>query len=214
MFMRLLLLMLSWVLIANCNADTPKWELGKHYFAINPAQPTSTGDKVEVLEVFSYACPHCAHFQTYAEQIKASLPKEATFAYMPAIFQPTWEPFARAFYTAQALGIAEKSHQALFDAVHRDHKSLHTIEELAGFYADYGVKPEAFLSTARSFVIESQMAHAVDMVSKYGVEGTPTLIVNGKYRVAASAEAGVGYPEVVEIVDTLVKQEIAGKKAK
>ena len=80
------------LLASTANAAEPAaaapatWEAGKNYFLIDPPQPTSSGDKVEVLEVFSYACPHCAHFQPYAEQIKQSLPDYAAFGYMPAIF--------------------------------------------------------------------------------------------------------------------------------
>src|SRR5262245_56781379 len=97
---------------------TATWEAGKNYFVIDPPQPTATGDSIEVLEVFSYACPHCAHFQPYADQIKAALPAYATFAYMPAVFNAQWEPYARAFYTAQSLGVLDATHQALFDALH------------------------------------------------------------------------------------------------
>ncbi|MCW5577899.1 MAG: thiol:disulfide interchange protein DsbA/DsbL, partial [Dokdonella sp.] len=109
-----------------CAADAPAtshtdWKEGTHYFAIDPPQPVASGDKVEVLEVFSYACPHCAHFQPYAEQLKQSLPAWAAFDYMPAIFNASWEPYARAYYTAQSMGVLGKTHQALFDALHRDH---------------------------------------------------------------------------------------------
>ncbi len=221
MISRIVLLFAGLLLISTCNAQNPaatpvvsKWESGKHYQLINPPQPTASGNQVEVIEVFSYACPHCAHFQPYAEQLKAALPKGVVFNYMPALFQPAWEPYARAFYTAQSFKVVDKGHQALFDAIHRDHKPLRTIEDLAGFYADYGVKSDAFLATANSFVIESQLQRASDMVRNYGVDGTPTVIVNGKYRVAGNSENGVGYPEMVEIVTDLVKQELAAKKTK
>src|SRR5690606_5470625 len=99
-------------------ASAPSWEAGKHYFVIDPPQPTASGERIEVLEVFSYACPHCAHFQPYAEQIRQALPKYAAFDYMPAIFNAQWEPFARAYYTAQSLGVLDATHQPLFDALH------------------------------------------------------------------------------------------------
>jgi len=119
-------------------ADAPaatdaKWEEGKNYFVIDPPQPTASGDKVEVLEVFSYACPHCAHFQPYADQLKQSLPAGAAFGYMPAIFNPSWEPYARAYYTAESLGVVDQTHQALFDALHRDHIPMRTIDDLSSF---------------------------------------------------------------------------------
>ena len=191
-------------------APTTNWEAGKHYFPVMPAQPTATGDKVEVLEVFSYACPHCAHFQPYADQLKQSLPAGAVFAYMPAIFNPTWEPYARAYYTAESLGVVDKTHQELFDALHRDHLPMRTIDELASFYAQHGVDKAKFLATSSSFEVESKMSRAKEMVKNYGVEGTPSIVVNGKYRVTG-ASAG-GYPQLIELVDWLVNKELASSK--
>jgi protein dithiol oxidoreductase (disulfide-forming) len=207
--------------IAGCQAqDTAapatakrQWEAGKDYALINPPVPVK-GDKVVVTEVFSYACPHCAHYQPYADDLKAKLPAGAQFELLPAVFNPTWEPFARAFYTAKSMGLLDKTHQALFDAVHRDHQPLHTLEDLANlFYSNYGANPGSFLSTATSFVIEGEMAQDAQRVRDYGVEATPTLIVNGKYRVSMNSEHGIGPPETVQIALDLVKQELAAKNA-
>jgi len=216
----LLVLVAGFAAISGCQAEdsapaaAPKrqWEAGKDYQLINPAVPP-TSDKVVVTEVFSYACPHCAHFQPYAEDLKAKLPAGAQFELLPAVFNPAWEPFARAFYTAKSLGLVDKTHQALFDAIHRDHQPLHTIEDLANlFYVNYGANAGSFLSTATSFVVEGEMAHGNQLVHDYGIEATPTLIVNGKYRVSMNAERGIGPPESVQIAVDLAKQELAAKK--
>jgi thiol:disulfide interchange protein DsbA len=194
-------------------AAKKQWEAGKDYALISPPVPTNS-DKVVVTEVFSYACPHCAHYQPYAEELKAKLPAGAQFELLPAVFQPAWEPFARAFYTAKSLGLLDKTHQALFDAIHRDHQPLRTIEDLANlFYANYGANPGAFLSTATSFVIEGEIAQGTQRVRDYGVEATPTLIVNGKYRVTMNGERGIGAPETVQIALDLARQELAAKHA-
>lgn len=190
------------------------WTEGQDYFLVQTPEPPS-GDKIEVLEVFSYACPHCAHFQPYAEELKSKLPSDATFQLMPAIFQPGWEPFARAFYAAKSLGVLDKTHQALFDAIHRDHQPLRTIDELANtFYSNYGVNSGNFLSTASSFVVEGEMQQGVQKVRAFGVDSTPTLIVDGKFRVTANPERGIGFPEMVQIALDLVGKEEAAKKAK
>jgi thiol:disulfide interchange protein DsbA len=196
--------------------DAPKraWEAGKDYTLINPPVPVS-GDKVVVTEVFSYACPHCAHYQPFADELKSKLPAGARFDLLPAVFNGAWEPFARAFYTARSMGLLDKTHQALFDAVHRDHQPLHTIEDLANlFYANYGANPGSFLSTAMSFVIEGEMARGTDLVHQYGVEATPTLIVNGKYRVSMNSERGIGPSESIQVALFLVDQELQAKHAK
>lgn len=207
------LLIAGMLAVSVCNAapaaatPTPAWTAGTNYFVIDPPQATASGDKIEVLEVFSYACPHCAHFQPYAEQLKKSLPPYATFGYMPAIFSAQWEPYARAFYTAQSLGVLDQTHQALFDALHRDHLPMRTIDDLATFYAQHGVDRTRFLAESASFEVESKLTRAREIVTADGVDGTPTIVVNGKYRVTG-ASAG-GYPQLIELVDWLVKKEHA-----
>lgn len=212
-------LLLGLLSISACDAQllppTTQWEAGKTYFVVDPPQPTASGSKIEVLEVFSYACSHCAHFQPYAEELISKLPTYAAYSYMPAIFNPSWEPFARAYYTAQSLGVADKTHQALFDALHRDHEPIRDINGLADFYATKGgVDPHKFIAASTSFEVESKLSRSLTMVPKFGVDGTPTIIVNGKYRVTA-ASAG-GYPQLIDEVLWLVQKEhdAAAKPAK
>jgi thiol:disulfide interchange protein DsbA len=152
---------------------------------------------------------HCAHFQPYAEKLRAALPAYAEFDYMPAVFTPQWEPFARAFYTAQSLGVLMETHQALFDAIHRDHLPMRSIEDLATFYAKHGVDRAKFLAASGSFEVESKLARARDIVRADGIDGTPSIVVNGKYR-ATGASAG-GYEQLIELVKWLVEKEHAGK---
>ena len=215
MFMRTMILAIG-LLSASfgfaADGAATKWEAGKAYQLIDPPVPTSTGNKVEVLEVFSYACPHCAHFQTYADKLKASLPKNAQFTLMPADFQPRWVAFARGFYVAKGLGLVEKTHQAMFDAIYRDHRPLDSLNDIAEFYTGYGADKDSFLSTMQSFVIDGDIAHIREMEGKYGVDSTPTLIINGKYRVTANAEQNIGFDEMVEIALFLVQKESAAKK--
>lgn len=213
MFARSLILATGLLFAAAATAaDAPKWEAGKHYAVIDSPVPTSTGDKVEVLEVFSYACPHCAHFQPYADKLKANLPKNAEFALLPADFQPRWVTFARGFYAAKSMGLLDKTHQAMFDAIYRDNLPMATLEQIADFYAEHGADKQGFLSTAQSFVVEGQLEQIRSKEAAYGVDSTPTLIVNGKYRISANAEAGVGFEQMVEIANDLAEQE--AKKAK
>jgi len=192
-------------------ASGPKhWQAGKDYFLIQPPHPTA-GDKVVVTEVFSYACPHCAHFQPYADELKSKLPAGVEFNLVPAIFRSEWEPFARAFYTAKSLGILDKTHQALFDALHRDHQPLRSIQDLANlFYANYGVNPGTFLSTAESFVINGELQKSQQLVRDYQIDGTPTLVVDGKYRVTANGR-DIGFPQMVQIALDLAKRELAAR---
>jgi len=196
-------------------ADAPaatdaKWEEGKNYFVIDPPQPTASGDKVEVLEVFSYACPHCAHFQPYADQLKQSLPAGAAFGYMPAIFNPSWEPYARAYYTAESLGVVDQTHQALFDALHRDHIPMRTIDDLSSFYAQHGVDKTKFMAASESFEVNSKLTRAQQIVKADGVDGTPSIVIDGKYRV--TGQSAGGFEQLIALVDWLAQKEIDAKK--
>ena len=144
-----------------------RWVEGTHYIRI-PTQPISTPGKVEVLDVFSYACPACNAFQPTLDKLVKSLPAGAQMAYLPASFNPRedWVVFQQAFLTAQALGVAEKSHDAMYDAVWGKRtlatfdasghplpeEQMPKIEDVAKFYTAYGVKPDQFLATAKSFI--------------------------------------------------------------
>ena len=196
------------------------WEAGKHYFPVEPPQATTTGDKVEVLEVFSYACPACNAFQLTANKIKSELPPNAQMAYLPAAFRADedWPVFQRAFFAAQALGLVDKTHDAMFDAVwkegslkisdpvsHKVVQPLPTIDDVAKFYAKYGVKAEDFVGTANSFAVNAKIKRADAQVKAYGVDSTPTIIVNGKYRV--TGQSAGGFDKVPALVAYLVAQE-------
>lgn len=208
------------------HAADQAFEAGKHYFPVEPAQPTSTGDKIEVIEVFSYACPACNAFQPTMQKLKAALPANAQLIYLPAAFRPDedWPVFQRAFYAAQALGIADKTHDATFDAVWKDDgtlrisdattrrpvKAMPKIEDVGAFYASkFGIKSEDFVGAANSFAINTKMKRADALIKVYGVDSTPTLIVNGKYRLTASSAGGID--KVVPLVKYLVEKESTGK---
>jgi protein dithiol oxidoreductase (disulfide-forming) len=206
--------------------DNGKWVEGKNYFVIEPAQPTSHPGKIEVTEVFSYACPACNGFHSTADQIAKSLPPNAVMNYLAASFRPdeNWPVFQRAFYAAQALGVVDKTHDAMFDAnwktgelatydlkagKPKPKEAWPTIDDIAKFYAKYGVDPKEFVGIANSFSINTQMKRADDLMKAYGVDSTPTMIINGKYRFTATSAGG--YAQSIELTQWLVAKEAAGK---
>jgi thiol:disulfide interchange protein DsbA len=206
--------------------DDGKWVEGKNYFTIEPAQPTGIPDKIVVTEAFSYACPACNAFHTTADQLAQSLPSNAVMTYLPVSFRPdeNFPLFQRAYFTAKALGVADKTYDAMFDAIWKSgelssddlttgrpkpQSAWPTIDDVAKFYAKYGVDPKQFVAVANSFSINTQMKRADDMVKVYGVDSTPTIIVNGKYRFTAN-DAG-GYAQSIELTKWLIAKEAAGK---
>ena len=190
-------------------ADT-QWQEGKHYTRLDPAQPTATAGKIEVLEIFSYGCPHCSEFQPIADTIKKGLPANAQFRYMPAeLGRDSWGTFARAFYAAEAMGVVDKTHAALFSAIYTDKKvdvAKPTLEQIAPVLASAGgVKAEDVIATAQSFAVSTKLKRGDAQIRAMGVSGTPTIIVNGKFRVESAATGG--YAGLIDLVKFLVAQE-------
>ena len=201
-------------------AAAPNWVEGKNYFLIAQPQPTNLPKgKVLVTEVFSYACPACNQFRPYMQKLVKSLPPNAVLDYIPASFNPAedWPMFQLAYVTAQTLGVANMTHEAMYDAVWTtgelattDGNTLKshmpTIEDAARFYQKQaGVPAAKFLETAKSFGVDTQVRHDEDLMKAYGIDRTPTLIVNGKYRVTVQ-EAG-GPAQMVDVVNFLVHKE-------
>jgi len=206
--------------------DDGKWVEGKNYFRIDPVQPTSTPAKIEVTEVFSYGCPFCYQFNGLVEQLAKDLPRGAVMTYTPASFRPdeNWPMLQRAYYTAQALGVDKQSHDAMFDAVNKTgelgtydrnagkpkpQSAWPTLDDVAKLYTKFGIKPEEFVATANSFTINTKMKRADELVRAYEVDGTPAIIVNGKYRLTPTSAGG--YPQAIELTQWLVSKEAAGK---
>lgn len=185
---------------ANGAFAQPKFVEGTHYFKVKAPQPVSTGAKIEVLEVFSYACSHCATFEPIIQAWKAKKPANAQLVLMPAIFNQSWVPFARAFYTAQALKVLDKSHAAFFKAIHTERKPFASMEDVANWYggAGLGITAKQFGDAFLAKGLDAKLQNSVDRVPKYEVEGTPAIIVDGKYRFdLTSAGSMEAVPELI-----------------
>jgi protein dithiol oxidoreductase (disulfide-forming) len=157
--------------------------------------------------VFSYGCIHCAHFAPLAEQMRKQLPPGVVFKLMPAAFNDEWLPYARAFYAAKKLGVLDQTHLALFQAKFGDHYPISTLDELADFYASHGVKREDFLRIASSDEVTAQIRKDAQLVQQWQVDGTPTIVVDGKYRTAGIHSLD----ELSALTQWLAKRELAGK---
>ncbi len=182
------------------------YDEGIEYQRISPAQPTRNADKIEVVELFWYGCPHCHQLEPELKQWLKNKPADVDFVRLPAILGPSWELMARAFFTAELLGVADETHEALFEIIHKKRdRSIHSIKGLEAFFADHGVDAEKFNATFNSFAVATKLNQARLMTRRYGINGVPTLVVNGKYRTTAriaGADAGGD-----EVVDHLVAQE-------
>ncbi|MFZ7097233.1 thiol:disulfide interchange protein DsbA/DsbL [Luteimonas dalianensis] len=186
---------------------------GTHYVEIADPQPyLPLNGQIEVVEVFGYTCPACASFQPLMSAWKQRQPDDVRVSHLAAPFGGYWQPYAKAYYAAEALDLADATHQPMFDAIHRQ-RSLPaqgvTNDALAGFYAGHGADATRFAQAMESFAVSGQMRRALQFTQRTGVEATPTMIVNGKYRVVS----GQDFQDVLRIVDYLVEQERAAAGA-
>lgn len=183
---------------------------GQDYIEIQNGQPFAPRDgKVEVVEVFGYVCPACANFQPVVSAWKAKLPADVRFTYVPALFGGTWDDYARAFYAAESMGLVDKTHDALYQAIHIDHtlkgeRGRDSVEDIAGFYARYGADPKQFASTMSSFAVNARTNKAKQFAVRSQISGTPSLIVDGKYLVK-----GTSYENMLHNADVLIARERA-----
>jgi thiol:disulfide interchange protein DsbA len=217
------LLTLAFMSLATA-ASAANWVAGKHYSIIPQAQRTNVAPgKVEVMEVFSYGCPACNSFRPTMKRLKASLPPNAQMVYLPASWNAAeaWPMFQRAYFTAASLGVAEKAHDAMFDAIwstgelgisdpqtRRLKTRLPTIEDAARFYQRVtGVKATEFVNTSKSFGVDLKMRQADGQITAMQVPSTPTLVVNGKYRI--NNENLTRDDDIIELVKYLVARESA-----
>ena len=183
---------------------------GKDYVVLSAPQPTWGTGGIEVAEVFSYSCVHCAEFQPLVNAWKKKLPADVRFTYVPAVFGGVWDNTARAYFAAEALGVQAKTHDAIFKAFFIDRKiKTGSVEELAGIYAGLGVNRKKILATMNGFTVSSKLNRARQFAVRAGVDSTPSLIVNGKYRVTAKS-----LESSLQVADFLVQKERAAKKAK
>ena len=178
-----------------------EYEQGINYFPLKIPQPVHTGDKIEVLELFWYRCPHCFELEPYLNKWLKSKPDFIEYVRLPAVLNRSWAFDARVFYTFVALGLVDSLHEAYFEAIHTDRKRIVTVEQLADWVADKGQDPQQILDTFNSFGVDSMVAHAADMSSRYETDGVPTIIVDGKYRTKVSLAGG--HNELIDLMNYL-----------
>lgn len=214
--LRSLALIAAFALPALASAQMPAAgapRAGTDYQVINPAQATfGPPGKIEVAEVFSYHCIHCADFQPHISRWKATMAPDVRLTYVHAAFGGAIDNLARGFYAVETMGALDRTHEGFFRAFHVDRKiKTGSIEEVADVYAGLGLDRKKLLETMNSFGITSKVNRAKQFAQRTGVNATPTIIVAGKYRVSATADRG--FEGMLQTVDYLVARERAAQAA-
>jgi protein dithiol oxidoreductase (disulfide-forming) len=194
-------------------AGTGPFEAGKHYQVLAPAQPTSSATgKIEVAEIFMFGCPGCFGFEPHLQSWVKKLPDDVSFIRIPAPWNATADLHARAYYTAQALGKTQEIEGPLFNEFHVNRNYLDNKDKLAAFFKQFGVDNTTFRNTFESFAVDAKVGRAGDLVKRYRVPSTPSIVVNGKY-LTQGAMAGT-YETWFAIIDELIAKERAATAAK
>lgn len=160
---------------------------GTDYVIIDDGQPyAALRGKVEVVEVFGYWCPHCAEFEPSLSAWSRKQPADVRFTPVPAVFT-AGDVLARAYFAAEQFGLLRNVHEAIFQAIHADGTLPRdpTVDEMATWFAQHGVDAVRAKSTMMSPAVEAKLAYARAFALRSGVEGTPTLVINGRYRITA-----------------------------
>ena len=199
----LLLLALAWLPGAALAQSTP--QAGRDYVEIPGGQAwAARPGRIEVAELFGYTCPHCAHFEPLLAQWKQRQGKDVDLALVPAVYGGAWDVWARAFFAASDLGLLPRSHEAVFAAIHRDGRLPRnpSAQKLGTFFSSYGVDGDRFRAAMADPKVDARMDRAREFAIASGAEGTPTLVVNGRYRVTAAS-----LEDALRITDWLVARE-------
>jgi thiol:disulfide interchange protein DsbA len=175
---------------------------GTHYRRLAQRQPTTSPGKVEVLEFFSYACPHCFELEPLLEPWVKKLPADVKFQRIPVPFLVSSGNLMKSYYAFEALGIVERMTPVVFSAMNVAHQRLGTPEEVAALVAKSGGDSTRFLATINSFGVANNVARARKLLDNYDVDSTPTFAVHGLFE-TSPAMAG-GHPQALAVVDSLI----------
>lgn len=190
---------------AQAGSAVPYQE-GLHYFLIEGGPATPEGS-TELVEAFSYMCTHCNTFEPYIKNWTLRNAENVKFSRIPVVFgRKAWEIYARAYVTAQMMGLGDDVHSAMMDKLWKEKAVMRTMEDLAVFYGNFGADPKTFLATSKSFAVDARMRKEQRLTQTYGIRGTPTLVLNGKYRIAGNA-AVPSFDVMLDVVDFLIAAE-------
>jgi thiol:disulfide interchange protein DsbA len=199
-------------LVAGVYAQPPgNARLDSGYRLIAP-QPVATGERIEVIEFFWYGCPFCYELQRPLEAWLRRKPADVALRRIPAVFRPSWVPHARIYYTLEALGAVERLHRAVYDDYHARRFDLDGSDSIADWAARHGVDRATWLAAYESPEVERKVELARELTARYAVQGTPSLVVDGRYLTSSAMTPGV--PALIPVLDDLIVLARQGRSGK
>ncbi|HUP96057.1 MAG TPA: thiol:disulfide interchange protein DsbA/DsbL [Burkholderiales bacterium] len=193
---------LALALFAPASAQQSPARLNYEYQLIVPPQPTPTAERIEVIEFFWYGCPYCNQLQPSLEAWLKRKPQDVDLRRIPAIFRESWVPHARLFYTVEALGELDRLHQAVYRAYHIEGQNPNTADSSADWASHHGIDRARWLAAYNAPETTRKVALAAQQTRNYGIQGTPSLVVDGRYLTSTGMSETV--PGVIAILDDLI----------
>ena len=179
-FLTILLLLVSLGLAAVSGARADIVE-GRDYTVLPEPRPTQSGKNIEVLEFFWYGCPHCYDLHPLIKAWLKKMPKDVSFRYIPAVFRANWIAGTKTFYALEALGVRDKLHDKVYDAIHLDKIDLSKEDVLFDWMAKQGMERQKFIDAYNSFSVQNQATRSTQMSKDYNLSGVPAVVVDGRY---------------------------------
>lgn len=195
-------------------APAPAYTEGKEYKRVREAVAIADKKRIQVEEFFWYGCGHCFAFEPMLEAWVAKKPADVDFVRVPnSLGRPVGLLHSRTFYAAESLNVLDKSHRALFGAIHEQQQTLDTDASIAAFFnRTTGVMPDVFVSTLNGFAVDSRVRRAEGLARSYGIASTPSLVIDGRYTVNATVSGG--FAEMLKITDFLIAKIREERKKK
>jgi thiol:disulfide interchange protein DsbA len=194
------------LLLTMSSFVSAEYDEGIEYKLLNKVQPAPTDGKVQVIEFFSYACPHCYRFEPYIESWMKTKADNVEFIHVPAVFNANWEALASLYYAAEVLGVQDKMHPIIFEAMHGEGKHARSLDDLKVVFAANGVSGEKLDQALSSFTVAAKTRKAKNMTKAYGIESVPNVVVQGKYMTNGTLAESHG--NVFKVVDFLSEKII------
>ncbi|HET9663465.1 MAG TPA: thiol:disulfide interchange protein DsbA/DsbL [Burkholderiales bacterium] len=198
----------GFALFAASAAAVAQVVAGRDYRTLGSPQPVASGTRIEVLEFFWYGCPHCNNLQGPLNAWLKRKPADVEFRRSPAVFQESWVPLTKAYFTIEALGLEERLHHDVFAAIHEKKMRLQEPKVLFDWIASRGVDRQKFIDTYNSFAVQSRSQRAKEVTANYDIPGTPAVIVDGKYLTAPSLtlnpDNSINYERYFKVLDEVI----------
>ncbi len=172
-------------------------------YRLIPQQAVESGERVEVIDFFFYACPYCNQLQPHLERWEKRKPADVVYRHVPVVRHDTWVPLAKTYYTLEAMGEVERLHNAVYHSYHVEDLSMSQEKVIAEWAEKHGLDREKFMAIYRSEETRQKVERARKMTVEYDIQGTPSVVVDGRYLTSTSMTPNV--PGIIPVIDGLIR---------